>query len=168
MKIIEEGIEVEVPASTAYDAWTQFETFPVFMEDVEDVRQIDDRYVYWRVNVAGREEAWTAEITEQIPDKRIAWTSKETSPGAANSGVVTFHRLDDESSRVMVQLGYEPEGILDKVGSALGALNAKLQRDLQRFKTFVERHGDDVDGWRGEIPSKPDAGTSDPAAPASR
>jgi uncharacterized membrane protein len=141
---------------TAYGAWTQFETFPAFMADVEDVRQIDDRYLYWRVNVVGKEEAFTAEITEQIPEKRIAWTSKVTSSGAANAGVVTFHRLDDAHARVMLQLGYEPQGIAEKVGNALGILNANVQSDLKRFKKFVERFGDDIEGWRGEIPSRAD------------
>lgn len=154
MKTIERAIDVEAPASTTYNAWTRFDLFPTFMEGVEEVRQKDDRHLFWRARVWGQTEEWEAEITEQIPDKRIAWRSEG---GATNAGVVTFHRLSDRNSRVMLQLGYEPERLTEKVADALGILTRQVEGDLRRFKEFVEEYGDDVAGWRGSIPAKPDA-----------
>jgi uncharacterized membrane protein len=154
MEIIEGGIEVDVPASTAYNVWTQFERFPEFMEDVTEVQQKDDRHLYWRANFWGKSEGWNAEITEQIPDKRIAWSSEE---GARNAGVVTFHRLSDDRSRVMLQLGYEPVGLTERVVDALGMLTRRVERNLRGFKEFVEKQGEGIEGWRGEIPAKEDA-----------
>lgn len=154
MTTIERSIEVEVPASTAYDTWTQFELFPHFMDGVESVTQKDDRHLHWVANIWGKTEDWDAEITEQIPDKRIAWRSEQ---GATNAGVVTFHRLSDERSRVMLQMQYTPERLSEKVGDALGLLNRRVEGDLQRFKSFVEKQGDRVEGWRGEVPATPDA-----------
>jgi uncharacterized membrane protein len=154
MTIIERSVEVAVPASTAYDTWTQFELFPHFMDGVESVRQKDDRHLHWRANVWGKSEEWDAEITEQIPDKRIAWRSEG---GASNAGVVTFHRLSDDRSRVMLQRQVEPERLSEKVGDALGILSRRVEGDLQRFKGFVETQGDRVEGWRGRIPARPDA-----------
>ena len=154
MTTIERSVEVEVPASTAYNTWTQFERFPQFMEDVESVEQIDDRHLHWRAKVWGETEEWDAEITEQIPDKRIAWRSQG---GAANAGVVTFHRLSDDRARVMLQLEYEPEKWKEKVGDALGLFTRRVETDLEGFKEFVERVGPGVRGWRGEVPAKDDA-----------
>jgi uncharacterized membrane protein len=154
MTTIERSIEVQVPASTAYNTWTQFELFPHFMDGVEEVRQDSNRHLHWRAQVAGKTEEWDAEITEQIPDKRIAWRSQG---GAPNAGVVTFHRLSDESSRVMLQMEYEPERLSEKIGDALGVVTRRIEGDLERFRTFVEQLGDRVEGWRGEIPAKPDA-----------
>ena len=153
MRTIERYVDIEAPASTAYNAWTRFDLFPTFMEGVEEVRQKDDRHLFWRASFFGQVEEWDAEITEQIPDKRIAWRSEK---GANNAGVVTFHRLSDRTSRVMLQLGYEPERLSEKVGDALGILARRIEADLQRFKRFVEEYGDDVAGWRGAIPAKPD------------
>jgi uncharacterized membrane protein len=154
MSTIERSIDIAAPASTAYNAWTQFELFPRFMEGVEEVRQKDDRHLHWRANVGGNVEEWDAEITEQIPDKRIAWRAEG---GAANAGVVSFHRLSDETSRVMLQLDYEPETLAQKVGDALGFLKRRVDGDLERFKEFVETNGEAIEGWRGEIPAEPDA-----------
>jgi uncharacterized membrane protein len=154
MASIERAIEIEVPASTAYNTWTRFELFPEFMDGVESVRQKDERHLSWRARIGGKTEEWDAEITEQIPDKRIAWRAQG---GAANAGVVTFHRLSDEGSRVMLQMTYEPERLSEKVGDALGFVRRRIDGDLQRFKRFVEKRGDPVEGWRGEVRAKPDA-----------
>lgn len=154
MSTIERSIEVEVPASKAYDFWTQFERFPSFMEGVEDVQQFGDRTLRWRANLWGKTEEWTAEITEQIPDKRIAWRSTS---GAPNAGVVTFHRLTDDRAKVMLQLDFEPEGAVEKIGDALGVATRRVERDLEEFKKHVESPAHDVEGWRGEIPARPDA-----------
>ena len=111
------SIDVEVPVRTAYDQWTQFEEFPRFMEGVEEVRQIDDANLHWRAEIGGQEVEWTARIAEQIPDKRIAWTSTS---GARNAGVVTFHHLAPDRCRVTLQLDYEPQQLLDLLKPYLG------------------------------------------------
>ena len=152
MSQITEAVDVQVPVRTAYDQWTQFETFPKFMEGVKSVRQLDDTTVHWVAEIAGREKSWDAKITEQRPDERIAWTATN---GAHNAGVVTFHRLDDANTRVMVQLDFVPEGIKEKLGDALGAPDRRVKGDLQRFKELVESGGNSGDGWRGEV-KRPD------------
>jgi len=154
---IERAIDVQVPASQAYDVWTQFELFPRFMGNVEEVRQRDDRHLHWRASMWGRTEEWDAEITEQIPDKRIAWRSER---GAHNAGAVTFHRLSDDTSRVMLQMEYEPEGLIERIGDAFGVAERRVERDLEAFKDFVETRGREMEGWSGSIPAKPDAGQS--------
>ena len=133
-KTIEQSIEIEAPASTAYNVWTQFELFPHFMEGVHEVRQKDDRHLHWCAEVGGKVEEWDAEITEQIPDKRIAWRSQG---GATNAGVVTFHRLSDDRCRVMLQLEYEPATFGEKIGDVLGVLSRRVSGDLKRFKEFT-------------------------------
>ena len=165
MSTLERTIEVEVPASTAYNVWAQFESFPRFMHDVEEVRQKDDRHLHWRAKVWGKTEEWEAEITEQIPDKRIAWRSYG---GASNAGVVTFHRLTDDRARVSLQMAYEPSSWTEKVGDALGLFTRRVERDLQGFKRFVENLRRHTEGWRGEFEAKPDAAiaSQDPARPA--
>ncbi|MBX6342984.1 MAG: SRPBCC family protein [Thermomicrobiaceae bacterium] len=153
MATIEKSIEVRVPVRTAYNQWTQFEEFPKFMEGVEEVRQLDDRRLHWRAKVDGKEEEWDAEIVEQIPDKRIAWRSTS---GAENAGVVTFHYIDPTTTRVMLQLSYDPEGVVESVGDALGFMSRRVEGDLERFKEFIEAHGQATGAWRGEI-ENPDA-----------
>jgi uncharacterized membrane protein len=146
---IERSIDVDVPVRSAYNQWTQFEDFPKFMEGVREVRQLDDKRLHWRAEVAGKEKVWDAEITEQTPDQRIAWRSRS---GAPNAGVVTFHRLGDGTTRVMLQLEYEPEGVTENVGDALGFVSRRVEADLRRFKEFIESQGRETGAWRGEIP----------------
>jgi uncharacterized membrane protein len=148
MATIEESVEVMVPVRTAYNQWTQFEEFPRFMEGVEQVRQLTDTMVHWVAEIAGQRREWDAEITEQVPDQRIAWRSTE---GATNAGVVTFHRLDDGKSRIMLQLEFEPEGALEQAGDKLGMIKGKAKNDLKRFKTFIESQGRESGAWRGEV-----------------
>jgi uncharacterized membrane protein len=150
MATIEQSVEVEVPVTTAYNQWTQFEEFPRFMEGVKSVRQLDDRHLRWHAEVAGRDKEWDAEITEQHPDERIAWRS---TGGAHNAGVVTFHRLSDTRSRIMLQLEYDPEGITETVGDAFGVMSARVKGDLARFKEFIESLGGETGAWRGDIPA---------------
>jgi uncharacterized membrane protein len=154
MSSIEKSIEVNVPARVAYNQWTQFEEFPRFMEGVESVRQLDDRHLQWRAEIGGKTLEWKAEISEQIPDKRIAWHSLE---GARNAGVVTFHRLTDDTSRVMLQLDYEPQGAVENVGDWLGVASSRVQGDLERFKDFIESRGRETGAWRGHVPSPDEA-----------
>lgn len=148
MSKIMEAVEVAVPVRTAYDQWTQFETFPSFMEGVKSVRQLDETTLEWVADVGGREKRWNAKITEQEPDRRIAWTSTE---GAHNAGVVTFHRIDDGVSRVTLQLDVDPEGPVENVGDALGLVKGRVKGDLERFKTFIEARGRETGAWRGKV-----------------
>lgn len=148
METVEKSIEVNVPATTAYNQWTQFEDFPRFMEGVKEVRQLDDTHLHWHAEVAGKDKEWDAQITEQIPDKRIAWRSIS---GAPNGGVVTFHRIDDNTSRIMVQMDYEPEGVVENVGDALGVFSRRVEGDLERFKDFIESRGQETGAWRGQV-----------------
>lgn len=148
MSEILEAIDVEVPVKTAYDQWTQFETFPKFMDGVKSVRQLDDTTLEWVADVAGREKCWQAKITEQEPDQRIAWTATE---GAHNAGVVTFHRLEEGKSRVTLQLDVDPEGPIENIGDALGLVKGRVKGDMERFKTFIEERGAATGAWRGEV-----------------
>lgn len=152
MSTIEQSIEVDVPVRVAYDRWTRFESFPEFMSNVDEVRQIDDTHLRWKATILGRTEEWDAEITEQHADHRIAWRSTE---GATNAGVVTFHRIDDGTTRVMLQLDVEPEGLVEKTADALGVVSTHTKADLERFKELVETRGG-ADGWRGDVENDAD------------
>ena len=148
MSTIERSIEVNVPVRTAYNQWTQFEEFPHFMEGVKEVRQTDDTHLLWVAEIAGKEEKWNAEITEQHPDHRIAWRSTS---GADNAGVVTFHYIDENTTRVMLQMDYDPEGIVENVGDKLGVVGRRVEGDLKRFKDFIESREVPTGAWRGEV-----------------
>jgi uncharacterized membrane protein len=148
MSTIEQSIDVNVPVSAAYNQWTQFEEFPRFMEGVEAVRQLDNQRLHWRANVGGRVEEWEAIITEQHPDERIAW---KNTTGAANAGVVTFHRLADAKTRVMLQMEYDPQGVVENLGDMLGVVSRRVANDLERFKEFIEARGQETGAWRGEV-----------------
>src|SRR5512144_1269598 len=117
MSTIEQSIEVQVPLQTAYNQWTQFEEFPQFMDGIEEVRQLDETHLHWVAKIGGQRHEWDALVTEQKPDERVAWKNTD---GKDNAGVVTFHRLDEDKTRVMVQIDFMPEGIREKVGDALG------------------------------------------------
>jgi uncharacterized membrane protein len=166
MSQIQESIDVQVPLQAVYNQWTQFEQFPTFMEGVEEIRQIDDTHLHFKTRIAGVEREFDAEITEQRPDERIAWRSTS---GTSHAGVVTFHRLDDTTTRVMLQLDSEPAGLVEKAGDALGVLKRRVTGDLERFKTLIESQGHESGAWRGEVPrederrgrfGRPDAGPS--------
>lgn len=148
MSTIEESIEIEVPVRTAYDQWTQFEEFPAFMEGVESVTQIDDTHLHWVADVAGVRREWDAEITEQHPDERVAWTATD---GTQNAGAVTFHRLDEGTTKVMLQLDVEPEGLVEQAGDKLGFVRRRVAGDLKRFKEMIEERGAASGGWRGDV-----------------
>ena len=148
MSTIEKSIDVNVPVRTAYNQWTQFEEFPRFMEGVKEVQQLDNTHLHWKADIAGKEKEWDAEITEQTPDQRIAWTSRG---GAINGGVVTFHRRSDAKSTVMLQLEYDPQGMVENVGDALGVVSLRVQGDLERFKEFIETRGRETGAWRGQV-----------------
>jgi uncharacterized membrane protein len=148
MSTIEQSIDVEVPVRTAYNQWTQFEEFPKFMDGIREVRQLSDTRLLWKSEIGGVEETWEAEIDQQVPDMRIAWHSIT---GAKNAGVVTFHRLDDNRTRVMLQIDYEPKGVIENLGDAVGAVSLRVKGDLQRFKEFIETLGSETGAWRGTV-----------------
>ena len=150
MDSIEKSIVVDVPVRIAYNQWTQFESFPSFMEGVEEVRQISDKYMHWRAEIAGKTEEWDAEIMEQTPDQRVSWRS---TTGAYNAGTVSFQPMGADQTKVTLRMEYKPEGVVEKVGSALGIVGGRVEGDLQRFKKFIEARGVPTGGWRGEIHS---------------
>jgi len=145
---VEQSIDVNVPVHTAYNQWTQFEEFPRFMATVQEVKQIDDQHLHWRATIAGKVKEWDAEITEQIPDERIAWRSTS---GPKNAGVVTFHKIGNNKTRVMLQMDYEPETADEKLGDALGGVSITAKGNLKKFKKLVESRGVETGAWRGEI-----------------
>ncbi|MBS2536158.1 hemerythrin domain-containing protein [Catenulispora sp. NF23] len=147
MSDVTESVDVHVPISTAYNQWTQFESFPEFMDGVESISQTDDRHSHWVTNVGGARREFDAEITEQHPDERIAW--KSTGGDTSHAGVVTFHRLGDEDTRVTVQLAWQPQGLVEKVGSIVGMDNHQIKADTARFKKFIEQRGTETGQWRG-------------------
>lgn len=148
MPTIEQSIDVDVPITTAYDQWTQFETFPKFMGGVEQITQLTDTMTHWKTSIGGVEREFDAEIVEQHPDERVAWRSTD---GKTHAGVVTFHRLSDTSTRVMVQIDWETESLVEKVGSAIGIDDSQVKKDLKSFKEFIEGRGVETGAWRGDI-----------------
>jgi uncharacterized membrane protein len=149
-RTVHEAVNLDVPVSTAYNQWTQFEAFPAFMSSVEEVRQVDDTHLHWKATVAGKLKEWDAEITEQIPDQRIAWRSTS---GVGNSGVVTFHPLSPSRSRVELEMEYLPETLTEELGGAVGGVKFATRGNLRRFKKLVESHGRETGAWRGTVPA---------------
>ena len=147
-KIIE-TIDVAVPVTTAYNQWTQFESFPTFLDEVESIHQIDDTHTHWKVKVGGATREFDAVITEQHPDERVAWAS--TSGETTHAGVVTFHKLEDNKTRVTVQIDWEPEGFLETAGSLIGMGQHAVKKDLHNFKEMMEAHQTEFGAWRGEV-----------------
>lgn len=148
MSTIEKSIDVNVPLQTAYNQWTQFEEFPRFMEGIEEVRQLDDKRLRWRAEIAGKLKEWDSEIIEQIPDQRIAWRSTS---GADNAGTVTFSPLAENKTRVTVEMVYDPDGVVENVGDVLGVADRRVAGDLERFKEYIESRGRESGAWRGKI-----------------
>jgi uncharacterized membrane protein len=149
MATAEKSIDVNVPLPTAYNQWTQFEEFPRFMDDVESVTQLGDRTLHWVVKIAGVEREFDTEITEQHPEERVAWRSVD---GTTHAGVVTFHKIDADTTRVMLQLDMDPEGAAENVGDKLGFVSRAAQRDMKNFKEFIESRAVETGAWRGEVP----------------
>ena len=148
MSQIIESIDVDVPVRVAYDQWTQFESFPKFMEGIERVVQLDDKTLEWTANVAGKVKHWRAEITEQRPDEVVAWRSTE---GAQNDGMISFEAISPSRTRLTLQLDVEPEGLVEKAGDALGVVERRVKADLERFEEFIESRGQATGAWRGQI-----------------
>ena len=155
MTTIEKSIDVKAPVSRTYNQWTQFESFPAFMDGVERIRQVTPTRTHWEINIAGVRREFDAEITEQHPDERVAWT---TTNGTHQSGVVTFHRIDDDTTRVTLQLDHDPQGFVEKVGDALGIVQRRVKGDLANFKEFIDARGTEEGGWRGDVDAAPQTG----------
>jgi len=132
---IEESVGVDVPVSAVYDLWTRFTEFPRFMSGVDRIDRIGHDLTHWVTNVDGVHREFDARITEQIPEERIAWTSVS---GIRQAGVVTFHRLGDQHTKVMLQLDLDPHGVLDILSDKLGFVSHRIQLDLREFKRFAE------------------------------
>ena len=149
MSTITESVDVAVDVPTAYNQWTQFEQFPRFMEGVEEIRQVDATHTHWRMSVAGVTREFDATITEQHPDERVAWRADT---GPTHAGVVTFHRLDENKTRVTAQMEIDPDGFVENVADKLGVLDRRVKNDMLRFKEFIEhRDGIETGAWRGEV-----------------
>jgi uncharacterized membrane protein len=149
MAQIQQSVDVDVPVSVAYNQWSQFESFPEFMTGVESITQVSETRNHWVTNIAGVEREFDTEVTEQHPDERIAWRTVEGD--AEHAGVVTFHRLDDRSTRVMIQIDWQPTGLVEQVGSAVNLDERQVKRDAERFKEFIESRGAETGGWRGDV-----------------
>lgn len=148
MTSVTESVDVDVDVTTVYNQWTQFESFPQFMSGVESIRQVDDTHTHWTTSIDGVTREFDTEITEQHPDERVAWKSTD---GTSHAGVVTFHRLGNNQTRVTAQIDWQPEGVVEKVGAALGVDDRQVKGDLQRFKTFIEERDGETGAWRGDV-----------------
>jgi len=149
MSTITESVDVDVDVRTAYNQWTQFESFPDFMEGVEQIRQIDDTHTHWVTKIGRSTREFDATITEQHPDERVAWRSDS---GPSHAGVITFHRLDFNKTRVTAQMEIDPEGFVENVADKLGILDRRVHGDMERFKAFIEKRGGRETGsWRGDV-----------------
>jgi len=152
---VQHSVDVEVPVATAYNQWTQFESFPQFMDGVERIDQLTPTRTHWVTKIAGVRREFDAEITEQHPDERVAW---KTENGTHQAGVVTFHRIDNATTRVTLQLDHDPHGLLEKAGDALGIVSHRLKGDMANFKTFIESRGGAEGGGRGAVDAPPQTG----------
>ncbi|MCC6237190.1 MAG: SRPBCC family protein [Dehalococcoidia bacterium] len=148
MARVESDIVVDAPLRAVYNQWTQFESYPLFMHGVSRVTQLDDRHLRWRASIGGREKEWDAEIQEQVPDERIIWRSTD---GAPNAGIVRFREVEGDRTEVHLEMSYEPEGLVENVGDALGVPERQIRDDLERFRAFIEARGRESGGWRGVI-----------------
>jgi len=148
MSVVTKSIDVDVPMRVAYNQWTQFEEFPRFMEGVESIEQFDDVRLRWHISIGGIHRTFEALIEEQEPDSRVAWRSTE---GPDHAGKVSFAPLESDRTRVEVEMEYEPEGWTEKIADALNIIDRRVERDLERFKEFIENEGRETGAWRGEI-----------------
>ncbi|KTR87321.1 SRPBCC family protein [Leucobacter chromiiresistens] len=156
MHTVSSDIDIDLPVRTVYNQWTQFEDFPAFMGGVEEVKQVDETTLNWRVTVGGVERDFLAKITEQVPDERVAWNSVS---GPSHAGVVTFHRLDENKTRVRLQLDWEPEGFVEHAGALLQLDDAQVAKDLKEFARLLESNGFESGAWRGSV-DRPSDGTA--------
>ena len=153
---VEKSVLVNVPVGTAYNQWTQFEDFPQFMGGIKKVTQLSDDTLEWVAEIAGVRRQWKAAILEQVPDRKVAWAATE---GATNAGAVTFEDVGGGQTSVHLSLEYEPEGLLEKVGDKLNVVENQAEKDLERFKAFIEAEGYASGAWRGSVNEGAPVGT---------
>jgi len=153
---VEKSIQVDVPLTTVYNQWTQFEDFPAFMGGVKEVRQLDDRRLHWVAEIAGVRRQWEAAILEQIPDQKVAWAATS---GSTNAGAVRFVPAGAGSTMVYLSLEYEPDGVVEQVGDKLGIVERQVTSDLERFKALIEDQGYASGAWRGALNEGAGVGT---------
>ena len=146
MSMTAKSIEIDLPVSTVYNQWTQFEEFPKFMEGVKSVTQLDDKRLHWAAEIAGTRKEWDAEIVDQEPERIISWKALS---GTVNAGIVRFESLGATSTQVTLDLAVEPDGLKEKIGDKLGFVSKQVEGDLKRFKDFIESRGAETGGWRG-------------------
>ena len=149
MSQVEESVEVDVPLSAVYNQWTQFQEFPHFMDGVESIEQRTPTLTHWVTKVDGVRREFDAEVTEQVPDERVAWTT--VGGDVRQAGVVTVHRLSETRTKVMLQLDHDPQGLVETVGDKLGFVRRQAKSDLERFKKFIEERGTETGAWRGNV-----------------
>ncbi|MFB7599076.1 SRPBCC family protein [Streptomyces sp. NPDC056160] len=157
MSTVKKTVEVDVPVHTAYNQWTQFESFPHFMEGVEEIRQLDDRHNHWVTKVSGVKREFDTEIVDQLPDERITW--RTTSGDTHQRGTVRFERVDDAHTRVELVMDIEPSGMAEKTGDLLGVVDRRIKGDMDRFKQYIEERGGETGAWRGRIAPGDQGGT---------
>jgi carbon monoxide dehydrogenase subunit G len=145
---IEKQIVVNVPVSVAYNQWTQFEEFPHFMSGVKKVEQLTDDRLHWVAEIGGVKREWEARILAQEPDRRVAWAATE---GATNAGAVSFEDIGGGQTSIRLELEYEPEGMIEKIGDKLKVVEKEAEGDLKRFKEFIEDEGYATGAWRGAV-----------------
>jgi uncharacterized membrane protein len=148
MERVEKSISVDCPLRTVYNQWTQFEEFPRFMEGVKRVTQLDDKRLHWEAEIGGKHKEWNARISEQIPDRLIAW---ESEAAENTSGVVTFQPDGSDGTRIHLELFYDPKGLVESAGDAVGVVSHRVENDLERFKQFIEERRGETGAWRGTI-----------------
>jgi ribosome-associated toxin RatA of RatAB toxin-antitoxin module len=152
---VQKSIVVNLPVTTVYNQWTQFQDFPQFMNGVKSITQLGDDRLEWVAEIAGVRRQWEAKVLEQVPDQKVAWAATD---GATNAGSVTFTDLGTQTE-VHLFLEYEPEGLVEKVGDKLNVVENQAEGDLERFKAFIESEGYASGAWRGTIGSEGHVGT---------
>ncbi|MFH9355391.1 SRPBCC family protein [Kitasatospora sp. NPDC017646] len=149
MSKVQETIDVDVPVSTAYNQWTQFEDFPMFMEGVEEITQLDDRHNHWRTKIAGVSREFDTEIVDQVPDDHVAW--RTINGEVKQSGMVSFQPLDAGHTRIVMSMDFQPEGLAEKAADMVNMLDRQVKGDLTRFKHFIEKRGSETGGYREKL-----------------
>jgi uncharacterized membrane protein len=147
--VIIEFIDVGVDLRTAYDQWTQYQDFSTFAKGVKSANRADDTHSDWQMKIFWSNRNWKATTTEQIPDDRIQWTSEGAK--GTTKGVVSFHKLADNLTRVLLVIEYYPQGLFEKTGNIWRAQGRRARLDLKNFARFITLKGEAEDGWRGEI-----------------
>ncbi|NGO09686.1 SRPBCC family protein [Streptomyces sp. HC44] len=147
--VIMEYIDIGVSLRTAYDQWTQYQEFSTFTKGVQSANRADDTTSEWQAKVLWSNRSWKAHTTEQRPDDRISWTSEGAK--GTTKGVVSFHPLGENLTRVLLVMEYYPTGLFERTGNIWRAQGRRARLDLKHFARYITLRGEATDGWRGEI-----------------